>query len=244
VVGYLPHRRFARAPAGGLVPVPDAVSDDDATWFALAGVAQAGVRRAEQPLGARVVVVGLGLLGQLVVQYMRLLGARQVIAIDPAPARLEMAQRHGATTVLGIPVGESRDLVLALTSGQLADVVYDMTGHPDVFQAALPLVRRFGTLALIGDPGMPGEQRLTGDVLTRNLRIVGSHGANPPPDSTDWTPWSRHEMATLFFDYLARGDLRVTDMITHRFPPAAAAEAYAMLCRDRSAAMGVLFEWS
>jgi hypothetical protein len=38
--------------------------------------------------------------------------------------------------------------------------------------------------------------------------------------------------------------MRVSDLITHRYRPTDAAEAYATLLRDRSAAMGVLFDWT
>ena len=70
---------------GALTPIPRGVTDEDATWFGLAKIAQNGVRRAEHRLGESVAVIGLGPVGQLVVQYLRLLGARHVIAIDLAP---------------------------------------------------------------------------------------------------------------------------------------------------------------
>lgn len=51
-------------------------------------------------------------------------------------------------------------------------------------------------------------------------------------------------MVGLFFDYLRQGRMRVAALITHRFSPLDAADAYAMLERDRSAALGVVFDWN
>jgi 2-desacetyl-2-hydroxyethyl bacteriochlorophyllide A dehydrogenase len=239
-----PHRQHIAVPADRIYRVPDDVSDEDATWFGLANIVQNGVRRAEHRLGDDVAVIGLGLLGQLVVQYARLLGARQVIAVDLVERRLEMAQGHGATTALAMSADEARERVLDLTNNLGADLVYDVTGAAPVFPAALRLLRRFGRLVLLGDTGTPGEQRLTGDVVTKGLTIVGAHDSNPPPASSDHAYWSHQRMTDLFFTYLLRGDMRVSDLVTHRYAPREAADAYRMLREDRGSAMGVIFDWS
>ncbi len=71
-----PHQEYVTVPTRELYPVPDGICDEDAAWLALASIVQNGVRRAEHTLGDAVVVIGLGLLGQLVVQYVHLLGVR------------------------------------------------------------------------------------------------------------------------------------------------------------------------
>jgi 2-desacetyl-2-hydroxyethyl bacteriochlorophyllide A dehydrogenase len=237
------HRSLAKADAR-TVAVPDGVSSEDAAWFGMACIAQNGVRRAEHQLGDAVVIIGVGLLGQLVTQYVRLLGAREIIVIDPAAARLEMAREHGATRTLDVPVQQGREAVLEWTQGRGADVVYDITGHPAVFPEALRLARNFGTVLLLGDCPRPGEQRLTPDVISRGVKIVGAHDMNPPEVATDRDHWSHVTMTELFFNYLQRGQMRVADIVTHRFKPADAPACYAQLQRDRSHALGVLFDWS
>jgi 2-desacetyl-2-hydroxyethyl bacteriochlorophyllide A dehydrogenase len=239
-----PHREFVTISTGDLYPVPDGISDEDAPWFGLATIVQNGVRRAGHQLGEVVVVIGLGLLGQLTVQYTRLLGARQLIAVDVSKPRLEMAQAHGATVILPMSVEEARESILDLTEGAGAEAVYDNTGSPRVFGSALRLLRRFGRLVLLGDTGSPSAQHLTGDVVTKGLSILGAHDGNPPAQSTDHAYWSHQRMADLFYTYLLRGDMRVTDLITHRYSPADAVEAYRMLREERDTAMGVLFDWT
>ncbi len=242
VAARVNHREFAVVKTAQLHPIPEKVSDEEAAWLGLASIVQNGVRRAPHEMGDKVVVVGVGLLGQLVVQYVRLMGARQIIVIDPASKRVEMACAHGATDALTMPVEAAREKVLELTGGG-ADVVYDATGNAAVLENALPLVRRLGCLLLLGDTGTPSRQRLTRDVVPRGLRIIGAHDNNPPAATSEHARWSHREMIQLFFTYVMRGDMRVADLVTHRYAPKDAPEAYRLLREERSEAMGVLFDW-
>lgn len=238
------HRQYAVLPAADVTAVPDGVSHAEAAWIALAKIVQNGVRRAEHVMGDDVVVIGLGILGQLVIQYVRLLGARRVIGIDPAAPRLEYAALSGATHALPLRADQALASVQAITAQRLADVVYDVTGFPQVFASALALPRKFGTVLLLGDTGTPSGQQLSSHVITQGLRIVAAHDSHPPPTSSDFAYWSNQKIAELFFTYLARGQMNVKDLISHRYAPAQAQEAYAMLIRDRASAMGVLFDWT
>ncbi len=239
------HRQYAVMSASLVTPVPPGVSVQEAAWIALAKIVQNGVRRAAHTMGDDVVVVGLGILGQLVVQYTRLMGARHIIAIDMAEPRLACASAISqATHTLQMPADEAASHVADITAGQMADVVYDVTGFPQVFASALALPRRFGTLLLLGDTGTPSGQQLSADVIVRGLRILGAHDSHPPQEATDFVPWSNQRITELFFTYLARGQMNVRDLVTHTYAPTQAQEAYTMLTTDRSAALGVLFDWT
>ena len=238
------HQAVAQVDARGVYRVPEDVPADAAVWFGISKIVQNGVRRAEHALGETVVVIGLGMLGQLVTQYLRLHGAKDVIAIDTSGFRLDLARESGATQGLQASVQDAREAVLDLTGGKGAHTVYDITGVAGVFEQALPLVRRFGTLLLLGDAGSPTEQRLTGDVLLRGLRIVGAHDSNPPAESSDYAEWNEARMTELFFRFLERGDMRMGHLNTHRFPASRVVEAYDTLRTQRERSMGVLLEWS
>ena len=227
-----------------LVKVPKGIAIEDVPWFGMACIAQIGVRRAAHELGDAVVIVGAGLLGQLVTQYCRLFGAREIIVIDTAPKRLELAVAHGATKVLCCGVQDAKEQVLELTSGRGADVAYGITGHPAVFAPALGLARRFGKVLLLGDAARPHEQHLTSDVISRGVQIIGAHDGYPPTIASDRDRWSHAAMTELFFTYLQQGRMRVGDLVSHHFAPEQAPHAYEMLLRDRSTALGVLFDWT
>jgi len=239
------HQQYTIVPTtADIYHIPDGTVDEDAAWFHLATIVQIGIRRAEHRLGDTVAVVGLGLLGQLVVQYARLQGARQVIAIDVAEPRLRWAQEHGATSVLALGVEQARNDVLRLTKGEGVNVVYDVTGAAAVFPHALRLLRSFGRLVLLGDTGSPAAQQLTKDAILKGLTIVGAHDSLAEFPSSEIAYWNNLRQGELFFDYLQRGDMRVHDLITHRYSPLDAPEAYRMLREKRANSMGVIFDWT
>ncbi len=243
VFAWTVHRGAFRTSPEKLIPIPDGVSDEEATWAAIAVITQLGVRRAHHALGERVGVVGLGMLGQLVIQYLALSGMRQVVAIDLAPKRLEMAQAHGATHTLCTGVEEAMAQVEELTEGQMFDVVYDVTGHYAVLAHCVRLVNVLGRVILLGDCPTPSRQCLGPGVVSNSLAILGAHSSLAPERPSPFNRWSRREMVRLFFDYLQQKRMRVADLITHRYPVQKAPQAYEMLTRDRSAAIGVIFEW-
>jgi 2-desacetyl-2-hydroxyethyl bacteriochlorophyllide A dehydrogenase len=239
--GY--HAKLTLTPAFLAYRLPRGVSDEDATWGTLAYIVQHGFRKVSVRLGESVVVIGVGLLGQLLVQYARLAGASEVIAIDTSAARLAMAAAHGATRTLNVPVADAVEAVRDATGGAMAEVVFDMTGNAQVFAAATKLVRPYGRLGLIGDTGTPAEQHLTPEVIRNDLQIFAAHAGRAPNEASDLQPWSKRAMTELFYKYLAQGRMKVSDLITHRFRPQQAAEAYGLLCTRRDEAMGVIFDF-
>jgi threonine dehydrogenase-like Zn-dependent dehydrogenase len=70
---------------------------------------------------------------------------------------------------------------------------------------------------------------------------VGTQNDFLPPESDYWTA---ARQIPLFFEYLHRGQMRVSDLISHRFTPTEAAQAYALLQEKRGLTMGVVFRWA
>ncbi len=243
-----PHQQYYVLPAAEAYRLPDTIGDEEATWVRLAGTTQLAARRAELKLGESVAVIGLGMLGQLVVQYMSLAGARRIIAIDTAPSRLALAGSHGATHCICAPAAESPSRVADLTGGRMLDVVYDVTGHPATLAPALLLLRRLGRLVLLGDTPHPTAQYLGPGVVSNSLTILGIHGTAHPETASDFAPWSRPEMYDLFTEFLAQGRMEVADLITHHFRADEAPAAYDLLLQDRASAggpsaLGVVLDW-
>jgi len=244
VAAWVPHQQYFKISPEDAYPLPDGVSAEEATWAILATTTQLGVRRAQLQLGESVGVVGLGMLGQLVVQYLYIAGCRQIVAIDPLASRLDMAHAHGATHTLALDVVSARAEIEQLTRGKMLDVVYDITGNPTVLAPATQLLRRLGRLVLLGDTPNPTQQHLGPGILSNSIAILAIHATARPVAGSDFYPWGAKEMVSLFFDYLLQRRMRVADLITHRFSPLDAPQVYEMLRRDRSAALGVIFDWS
>ena len=114
-------------------------------------------------------------------------------------------------------------------------------GQPDPGQVRLRAIASQisnGTESiLLGDTGTPGEQRLTGDVVMRGLRIVGAH------DSHSSGAWSERRILDLFAGMVSQGRFDMTGLTTHVVPARRAAEAYAAIDRDPSGTMGVILDW-
>ena len=234
------HRQFAIL-TGKPVKIPPEISDESALWSKLATIAQTGVRRAEIKMGARVLIIGAGPLGQLLSQYVQLMGAEIIMIVDPIESRLKVAHIHGATDVFSGSASEAISFVEENTNGNLADVVFDATGHFSVFPMALKLTRRFGMLILIGDSPHPSKQTLTADLLTRQITIRGTHNEVMPPDIENWTTSRQIE---LFFTYLKRTKMNVENLITETYSPEKAPDVYAQLGKSRGESIGVVFDWN
>ena len=224
----------------GIIKIPEDVTSDNAVWCTMATITQTAVRQAEHIMGETAVVIGCGPIGQLVTQYLKVMGLRSVLVIDQIQARLDIALAHGATASFCGSVADAKDAVLENADGELADVVYDATGHHSVLPLAFPLARRHGKVILLGDSPHPTRQHLTSDLLTRQLRLIGTQNYHLPPQHAAWTATRQRQ---LFLQYVQRGQMSVSDLITHRFSPNEAASAYARLDAERGGSVGAVFDW-
>ena len=243
VASWAPHAEVFRWRADQVYPVPAGVTPESAAFAVLGSTTQLAVRRAAPALGERVGVIGCGLLGQLIVQYCALAGARAVVAIDAPGRRLDAAAAHGATHVVPLAAADASGAVAEATGGRMLDVVFDATGHPAVLSAAVGLVRRLGRVVLVGDTPTPSRQALGPGVVANAVAILGIHALTRPEASTDFHPWSAGEIAALFFEYVAAGRMRVDDLVTSVRSPLDAPAVYDALLADRASEIGVVFDW-
>lgn len=241
---WAPHQQSFKVRADQAIPIPDSVSSGEATWGCLACTAQLAVRRAQLQMGETVGVVGLGMLGQLVTQYLLICGARKILAIDPVQGRLDMAKAHGATHILNMDTKSACPKVEEITGGRMLDAVWDVTGHPAVLSSCVQLLHPLGRVVLTGDTPNPNQQYLGPGVLSNSISVLGVHGGVSAPHYSAFTPWTRAEITALFYEYLLQGRMRVRDLITQSYSPADAPQVYAALVQDRAKAMGTIFDWS
>lgn len=238
VVTRAGHGSHTVKPAAQCVKVPDAVTDDQAAWFALAKIAAMTLPVGDFGVGRSVAVIGAGPVGQMLTRWAVQAGCDPVVVIDPAAPRLPLALAGGATHTLAVGVGDAGDPLRAICGGRLPDMVVDTTGHHAVFPLALNLVRDHGQMVLLGDCATPTKQHMSMDFLRRGLRLVGVHDCHETPD------WDTAKIVSLYFRAIERGRLHVDGLITHRFAPSACVEAYALPNQRRSDTMGILFDWT
>ncbi len=146
---------FARAMAvhaTRLCPVPASLSDDDAALIEPATVALHGVNRSRLRVGDVTCVVGCGPIGLLTLQCARIAGAGHVIAVEPDAGRRARALDVGADAAIA-PGAELRDYLNELTGGRRADIAFDCAGVPTTLQQSVDMVRRGGSVCMIGVSG-------------------------------------------------------------------------------------------
>jgi threonine dehydrogenase-like Zn-dependent dehydrogenase len=142
----------ARIPAAdhNLLKLPDDVDDDralllgDVLTTGYYGAAIAGIRP-----GDTVAVVGSGALGLLAAQAARLHGPERVVVLDLLPDRLAVAEELGFTSV-DVRAVNPHTALADLTEGRGADVVIEAVGTVAAFDSSFDVVRRGGTVAIIG----------------------------------------------------------------------------------------------
>ncbi|MEJ5946518.1 NAD(P)-dependent alcohol dehydrogenase [Pseudokineococcus basanitobsidens] len=105
--------------------------------------------------GSTAVVIGVGGLGHVGVQLLKVLTGARVVALDVGDAKLDLARRVGADEAL-TSSPDAVGAVRELTGGRGADVVLDFVGLQATLDLAPQLVRVGGDLTVVGiGPGAP-----------------------------------------------------------------------------------------
>lgn len=130
-----------------------------------------GLKETEARPGEWVVISGVGGLGHVAVQYAKAMGLK-VAAIDIAEDKLALARETGADLAVNALAADAVEKVLAATGGGAHGVLVTAVSTP-AFAQALKMVRRKGTVSLVGLP--PGEfPTPIFDVVLKRITVRGS----------------------------------------------------------------------
>jgi threonine dehydrogenase-like Zn-dependent dehydrogenase len=153
--------------------IPDALTFERAALIEPTTVAVHAVNITPITLGDTAVVVGVGMIGLLTLQALRLAGCGRVVAIDVDDAKLKTAADLGAAFQINSKTSDAVAQIKELTEGRGADVVLEAVGATAPIQTALDCVRKGGTVTLIGNVSPKIELSLQ-SVVTRQIRLQGS----------------------------------------------------------------------
>ena len=164
----------------------------DPARFALAAIHDAEIK-----LGDRVAIFGLGAIGMLAIQMARLDGATQVIAIDPIPERLELANKLGADITINPQDGDAAIAIKEATGGRGVDVAVEISGVYASLQQAIRSAHKEGlvvTASYYGDRTTPVDlsrewhhNRLTSALQHAGMGLLTPQAADvgPRPPGAD-----------------------------------------------------------
>lgn len=252
VVSNGPHADVVRVGKNLCAKIPDAVSDEEASFVVVASIGLQGIRLAQPTLGECFVVTGVGLIGLLTVQLLRAHGCR-VLAIDFDDAKLALAKEFGAEVC---NPGKGEDPIaagMAFSRGAGVDgvIITASTKESSPVTQAARMSRKRGRIVLVGVTGLElnradfYEKELSFQVSCsygpgRYDPLYEEHGQDYPIGFVRWTEQRNFEAV---LDMMASGQVDVKPLITHRFEFEQAAKAYDLLTTDKTA-LGILLKYS
>ena len=204
LVSNSPHAEVISADPAFSARIPAGVSDDHAAFTTLAAVALQGIRLVDAKPGETVLVMGLGLIGQLAVRLLRARGVT-VVGVDPDSAKGATATLAGA--VIWSP---SAPLPAVLAGGAAGVLITASTSSDELVNLAARLCRRHGRVVLVG---------VTGLTLNRadfyqnevSFQVSRSYGSADPAD-----PSSARANFDEVLALMASGALDVASLLTSR----------------------------
>jgi L-iditol 2-dehydrogenase len=156
-----------------LYRIPDGVTFNQAALVEPIAVAMHAVDLTTITKGDSAVVVGVGIIGQFVVQLLRLAGCSTIIAVDIDINRLERAGKNGADHVLHAEKDDVQYEIYNFTEGRGCDVAMEVVGIASSVNTAIKSVRKGGSVTLIGNIAPRVEIPLQ-TLVTNQIRLQGS----------------------------------------------------------------------
>ena len=194
-----------------VVPIPEEIPMECAALLSCGVITGLGavVNTARVPMGSSVVVIGTGGVGLNSVQGAALAGAQPIVAIDISNAKLETARAFGATHTVNPIQEDAGDAVRALTQARGSDYVFVTVGSAKAIEQGLGLLRRAGTLVVVGMPASGIKAEIEAVTFANNSqRMLGSKmgsarlGVDVP------------KLVALYL----QGRLKLDQLITDRYP--------------------------
>jgi L-iditol 2-dehydrogenase len=164
---------FIAVPQHILYRIPDSVTFEQAAMVEAAAVALHAVNLSGIKTGDSCVVTGAGIIGIFIIKLLAIAGAGKIIAIDNNAKKLISAQKSGAENVFDPSEKDPGEKIKALTNSRGADISFEAVGKSETVNTAVDIVRKGGTVVLIGNTSKAIEFPLQ-KVVTRELKIQGS----------------------------------------------------------------------
>ncbi|HEX6000646.1 MAG TPA: zinc-binding dehydrogenase [Hyphomicrobiaceae bacterium] len=159
-----------------LIPIVDAMSDEEATLVVTAGTAMYGLTELGGLVaGESVVVVGPGPIGLLGVGVAKALGAQPVILTGTRDNRLQTGLELGADHVVNVRREDPVEAVRRLNGGKGVDYVLECSGAPNALNEAARMVNRGGKICLAAFPHEPVPVDIA-HIVRNNIYLYGIRG--------------------------------------------------------------------
>lgn len=171
--------QFSIVPAKYCYKLAYNISDTDAVLLEPMGVAHNAIERL-QVQNEDVMVIGCGPVGLFAIACAKALGAKQVVAADILPGRLELAKTMGADITINSANGGSdgvRKEVMEMTKGVGMGRICEASGNAQMLNGCFSYLRKGGRLSILGLPKQPLHiENVLQDIVFKSLTITTVHG--------------------------------------------------------------------
>jgi 2-desacetyl-2-hydroxyethyl bacteriochlorophyllide A dehydrogenase len=228
--GYGGFAEYALLPASSLFKLPNGLSFEEGALVEPLAVAHRSLLRTGADRRARVAILGAGTIGLLCLTIAKVLDFREVLISAKYEHQAKMAETLGADHVIRVSTQDVRQEAKVLLEPHGADVVVDTVAVEQTFHDALAVVRKAGTISLVG--GYTGSLSLSlGAVVSKELQLLGSQCYGYSGLTTDFAA---------VIDLIASKAVDGTPLITHRFPLDEVTAAFKVAADKRSGSIKVL----
>jgi predicted dehydrogenase len=234
-----------------VVKIPPAVPLEHACFTTLGSIALNAVRIADIGLGDKVAVIGLGLVGQLILQLARLQGG-VVMAFDLSAHRVELARRLGAEYAL-VATSPTHQAVTSLTDGKGVDCVIIAAAAKSSAPChqAVEICRDQGRIIDVGnvDLSFPWDEMYRKEIRLFMARAYGPGSYDPAYEKQgqdypiSYVRWTENRNMEEFLRLVAAERVHLQPLITHQYRLEEAAKAYETILSPASESLAVLLSY-
>ena len=218
---------YVTLPQHILYAMPENVSFTEAALTEPAAVALHAIYLSGLQENDTVVVIGAGMVGMFVIKLLKIKGCKNIIAVDTEPGKLALAKQSGADHVFTPDDPVLFDTINALTGNRGADIAIEVVGIAATVNKAIDLIRKGGTLVLVGNLAPAVELPLQ-KIVTRQLKLQGSCAINGEYPE--------------ILQLISEGKLNVRSILSSEAPLAEGAEWFSRLYNKEKGLMKVILK--
>ena len=225
---YRQHGAFAQyvaVPDHILYRLPEGLSFVQAAMVEPVSIAFHAINLTPISLNDSVVVIGAGMVGLFVVQALRAAGCGKIIAVDLEQNKLDLALKLGADHALLAGQVDVPEEVRKLTENRGATLAVEVVGNTAAVNTAISSLRKGGALTIVGNLAPTVEFPLQ-EIVTRQIRVQGSCSSCGEYPAC--------------LDLIARGVIKVDEMISNTAPLAEGADWFQRLYNQEQGLMKVI----
>lgn len=226
-----------KVPKENIIPLPKEISLKEAALIEPSSVVLHGLFKTNLSPGQTVAVYGCGTIGLLAVQWAKIFGAKQVIAIDIDKDKLDIAKKIGADNIVLPSKNKSAyEHLIEITNEAGVDLAIESAGSPNTSEEIFSAPKRGGEIVFLGIPysDIMLERFYFERIVRYELTIHGAFNAIS-------APFPGKEFSTTI-DFLKNGKLRMNPLISHVVPLEKGPEMFKHITNGEISACKVLFE--